>query len=289
MKKLFYFTTMSLMLLSLMTACHSGTGNSLKEERDSLAEINKQQALLLNGTNAILDDLSLTMDSVLAEEGQLFVQQNGEFINNRSKLKANVKAFGDLLARQREKIGEIESQLAKSKESAAKFQKLVAVMKLQLDRKSAEIADLQQKLDDANFDIENLNSHLWAARQKIGEQREVIQEQHQIIDTQDKMLNECYYIVGTKKELQSMGILSKGNIFKKSKADLGNIPQHLFHPVDIRRFRHLNLDGKKVKLRSPAPNGSYRIEERPEGGYTFQILDPNQFWSVSNYLIIQCD
>ena len=289
MKKSSILATMSMMLLSLMTACHSGTGGSAESELDSLEKVNKQQALLLEGTNAILDDLSLTMDSVLAEEGVLFVQKNGEFINDRSKLKVNVKAFSELLARQRGKIGEIEAQLAKSRESAAKFQKLVDVMKRQLDGKSAEIAELQKKLDDANFDIENLNSHLWAARQKIGEQREVIHEQHQIIDAQDQMLNECYYIVGTKKELQNMGILTKGNIFKKSKADLGNIPQHLFHPVDIRRFRHLDLDGKKVKLRSPAPNGSYRIEEHPDGGYTFRILDPSQFWSVSNYLIIQCD
>jgi hypothetical protein len=69
---------------------------------------------------------------------------------------------------------------------------------------------------------------------------------------------------------------------------MGNIPQDKFKHVDIRKFQTLNLPGKKVKLISPAPDGSYQFEETADGN-VLKILDPGQFWSVSNYLVVQCD
>ena len=76
--------------------------------------------------------------------------------------------------------------------------------------------------------------------------------------------------------------------FKKSKIKLDNLSREGFRPIDIRRFRSIDIPGKKVKVLTPAPEGSYSLTDN-DGSYTLQIIDANAFWSVSNYLVIQAD
>ena len=76
--------------------------------------------------------------------------------------------------------------------------------------------------------------------------------------------------------------------FKKSKTNLNNLPTGRFKEVDIRNFKQLNIQGKKVSLLSPAPSSSYSLLKEGSG-YKLVINDPTSFWSISNYLVIQAD
>lgn len=276
-------------LLLGMSACKSKGGSSAFMDSDSLVAINQQQAAELEGMNAILDEISLMMDSMAVQEGLLFLDGKSEVTNNRLQIKNNVKAFAQLVARQKEKMKDIEERLGKSTASMEKLQKFVTLLKAQIDDKEDEIVLLEQQLDDQTLDIDHLRNSLWRAGNKIDQQRDQIYEQQDIMDAQDKIINECYYLVGTKSQLKEWGILKGGSIFKKSKADMGNVPQEMFHPVDIRNFKSLDLKGKNVKLISPAPDGSYEIVDNGNGNYVLNILDATKFWSVSNYLVVRCD
>ena len=287
MKKIIWIPVVCALLVSL-SACNSKSGSAFMDS-DSLMVINQQQAAELEGMNAILDEISLMMDSMAVQEGMLFLDGKSEVTNNRMQIKNNVKAFAQLVARQKDKMKEIEERLGKSNASMEKLQKFVSLLKAQIDDKEDEIVMREKQLDDQTLDIDHLRNSLWRADNRIERQRDQIYEQQDIMDAQDKIINECYYLVGTKSQLKDWGILKGGNIFKKSKADMGNVPQEMFHPVDIRDFKTLELKGKNVKLVSPAPNGSYEIIDKGNGNYVFNILDATKFWSVSNYLVVRCD
>lgn len=267
--------------LVLLVACGGGSAGATDDVVDSLAAENEQKEQIIGGVNAVLDDLSLMIDSLAAQEGLLFVGKNKEVIKDRKQIKSNLAAYGKLMADQKAKLKELQKKLAESTGSEAHLGKVIGMMIDQLDYKEYEIVEMEHELEDASFDVDHLRNHLWRKDRKI-------EDQQRVMNAQDKIINECYYLVGTKNELKELGIVTAGNIFKKGKVDMGNIPQEKFKPVDIRKFQSLNLPGKKVKLISPAPDGSYQFEETADGN-VLKILDPTQFWSVSNYLVVQCD
>ena len=273
-----------------MASCNSSGGDkSVVEERDSLLEVSRQQAQLLDGMNMTLDEITLMMDSINQSEGNLFLAGGGkEVTNDRERIKNNIHAFESLLARQKEKIKALELKLKDSGANADKLQGVINLMKNQIAQKDQEIASLRSQLADSNRSIAELRNNVATLKENVTTLNQKNAVQKETLEAQDKMINECYYLVAGKKQLKAMGIVSGGNIFKKSKANLSNLPTERFNPVDIRKFRQIHIEGKKVKLLSPAPAGSYTLAE-DGNGYTLSVIDATAFWSISNYLVIQAD
>lgn len=279
------------MAIGCSVSCGSGESKStLIAERDSLLETNQEQAKLLDGLNATIDEISLMMDSITVHEDGLFLSDgtNKEIVTDRQIIRNHIKAFEQMLARQKERVRVLEEKLKNSGASNAKLQKVIDMMKLQIDQKDKEITELRTQLQDSKKSIAELRTHVSTLNQHVSTLTERNAAQEETIMTQDNMLNECYFLIASKKKLKSLGILSGGGLFKKSKAQLNNLPTEAFQAVDIRHFTEIHIDSKKVKLLTPAPSNSYKLIE-DGSGYTLTITDPSSFWTVSNYLVIQAD
>ena len=100
-------------------------------------------------------------------------------------------------------------------------------------------------------------------------------------------LNECYYVVGSKKELKEHNII-KGGFLRKTKLMQDDFEQGYFTKADKRELNKLNLHSKKAKVMSNHPKGSYSLVD--EGGIKMLVIeDAAKFWSLSNYLVVQVD
>lgn len=277
------------MALTSFSSCGSGENkSSLLAERDSLREENKQQALIVDGLNATLDEISMMMDSITIHEDRLFLANNSsnEVTSSRDVIRNNIRQFELMLNRQKDRVKELEAKLKESGANSSRLEKVIRQMKQQIEQKDNEIAELRSQLDDSRRSIEKLRGHVTRLNTQVSDLNQKNAEQDETISMQDKMINECYYLVASKKELKAMGIVSGGSLFKKSKTNLGNISNSAFTPVDIRQFQSLHVNAKKAKLLSPAPVNSYSFE-KDRGGWTLTITDATAFWSVSNYLVIQ--
>ena len=80
---------------------------------------------------------------------------------------------------------------------------------------------------------------------------------------------------------------SFGRINKKEAEQTLDILKQYFTKIDIRTERTIPLYSKSVKVLTSHPASSYRLEADANKNYTLRILDPNQFWSTSKYLVIQ--
>ena len=283
----------SLILLAVLaTACHtdkSGEQRALAE-RDSLAQVNSELTEAIDFVNAI-------MDSISVQEQQLFIFNNDgkERVSEKELIKQRLEAFTFMLQEQKEKLHVMDSTLAVKGTEGERLKKLLAVVNGQLAQKDEKIAELRKELSESKRSVvqlrekvQTLNTENTNLQTNVAGQQEQIAAQEEDLAAQDKVLNECYYRVGTAKELRAAGLLTKGTLFKKGKADLGNIRQESFQSIDIREFTQLSIKGKKVKLLSPAPANSYTLSKSGDG-YVLKITDATSFWSVSNYLLIQAD
>ena len=295
-----FFNLMTLAAMAactMMTGCNNEKADQLQKERDSLAELTSSQALAINEVNSTLGEISLMMDSISLQENALFIINNdkNEVQNRHERIKGNIKNFEDMLKRHKARIAELEARLDGNSKETANLKNIIQLMKSQIEQKHKEIQNLRTQLEKSNKNVlelrqnvTSLNAITQTQRSQIAEQQETISSQEEALSAQDKMLNQGYVLVATKKELKDLGIRTAGNLFKKSKTNLNNLPTGRFKEVDIRNFKQLNIQGKKVSLLSPAPNSSYSLLKEGSG-YKLVINDPTSFWSISNYLVIQAD
>ena len=261
-------------------ACKGGEEQSqkismLEQERDSILSANGQ-------LTSFLDIVSQSMDSIILQEGYLLNMPDAEGrpVSDKERLLKNLDLFGELLERQRSRIESLEDSLTNLADAQnVKFLNILRGLQAQIKEKDEMINKLRVELNKKNANIAQLQSQVSALNEKT-------QEQETIMTVQSDMMNEGYVKIGTKKELQRDGILTRAGLFKK-KLDVSNFNPEFFTKVDIRTFLELKIEGKKPEIITQMPESSYQMDENEDGTYTLRILDPTSFWSVSNYLVIQ--
>ena len=115
----------------------------------------------------------------------------------------------------------------------------------------------------------------------------LIVSQQETISSQDASIHTAYVKIGTKKELKQEGLLT-GGFLKKSKVDFTKVDKSLFKPVDIRNTDKITISAKEAKIVTPQPTDSYRIDKVYKD-LVLTITNPDKFWGVSDFVIIQID
>lgn len=279
------FTTTLATFVFFLFSCGNSTGNS--DEMDSLRiKVAEQESQLVNDEEFI-QLMNVSMDSVIMADGSTILNVREGVIPTKNKMRQNLEAYKLILQSQREKILELQNKLENQKTNHSKqLKELLAKLTLQLDEKDAEIARLQELVENDKVTIAELNKTVGVLKKDISDLKIQNKEQENALITQSNMMNEAYYIVGSKKELKQLGLVSGGNIFKKSKLDLSQIDASKFRKIDIRETTSISIPGKSPKILTQAPKGSYTISSNGSGS-VLVINDATSFWSVNNYLVIQ--
>lgn len=279
MKRKFSFVPIAVFVI-MLTSCNGKTDGS-QELIDSLQNALNEQKTDYNRLNEFLTVISDGLDSINVQETGIFRKDKESPLPNREQIKRDLTQYRQTLKEQRNRISDLEKQLKEDKKNSSKLSNIINALRTQLQEKETRIAQLEKELENSNMSIAQLQASVSSLNQQNALQEETI-------STQDKILNECYYLIASKKELKSQGIVSGGNIFKKRKVNLSELSIEQFKAVDIRDFKQIQINGKNVKILSPAPANSYKLN-KTEGGYILTVNDATAFWSISNYLVIQAD
>ncbi len=190
--------------------------------------------------------------------------------------------MGTSLEQQRQRINELENTLKTNRlntDEAKNLKKILNSLRAEIATKDSIISNLKVQIARKDADITRLNT-------EVSNLNELNEQQEEILNVQDGILNGAYVCIGTDKELQSRGLLTKGSIFKKKKLNLSDINTENFEKIDIRTKTKFNIAAKKIKILTPVIEGTYTITNE-SGSSVLEITNPNKFWSMSNYLIIQ--
>lgn len=266
----------------LLTACgNSDQIKTLEAQRDSLQAQN-------NYLNEFIGTVSDCIDSISFDNDSLFVFSPGESpAVQKQQILGKIQNLAITINNQKDRLAQLEEQMAHSKDAnAARLSKIIAGLRKQIEEKEAQIASLQEAISAKDANIAQLHEQVAQLDLKTAQQEQALQAQEEALVAQDEMLNEGYVRIATAKELQEAGLLTKGSLFKKKKLDVSAIQNANFQRIDIRNATEFNIPGKKPKVLSPMPEGSYELVANGSG-YTLRITNPAAFWSVSNYLIVQ--
>ena len=290
-KKLLLLSLASIMTASLFLSCNNGssTDAAVQNRIDSLTNLAKDQQTHIGEMEDFITSLSLTMDSIDMQEKELVGE--GDYEKRKARDKASViaglKRYKAIIDRQKQQIAHLQQQLAaKNDEMSSKMLQIVEFYKKALEEKDGIIASLQSDIEKNKKVITNLQTSVDNLISTTLKQSGVIKEQEGILTTQTNMINTCYVRIGTKKELKQAGILS-GGFLKKSKLDASKLLPGNFTEMDMRRCNDIELASSDPKVLTQMPASSYEIIKNDKGTSYLHIKDPNAFWSVSKYLVIQ--
>ena len=189
------------------------------------------------------------------------MQLNRELIARlRQQLKSNTAAGSKLRASMETAINNLQSQLAEK-------DKQIEELKKELEQMDIHFAELALKINTLNQNVNDLNAQN--------------EEKARDIAARDKEMNTAWYVFGTKKELKNQKILQNGDVLRSNQFN-----KDYFTRVDIRVDKIIKLYSKSARLLTTHPAGSYSLDKDSKGQYTLRITNPQQFWSVSRYLVI---
>lgn len=172
----------------------------------------------------------------------------------------------------------------------------IANLKMQLTQQQEMIDDLTAKLNAAHTTINNLNekvdslntvnTHANIEKQKAKEEAQKAQQEMIQLNNE---LNECFYAIGSKKELKDHKIIETGFLRKTKVMQNSNIMRSYFTKADKRTLNEINLHSNKAKVLTNHDKQSYSIDQTASGMKVLRIHNQDLFWQYTNYLVIQVD
>ena len=256
-----------LLLVAVVTSCNverSEKYQTLLAERDSLyTEAVAAKGGFDQALNTI-NEIENALESVRAAEG-IIMMENEE--GNTSKAVSEINAIQQTLQENRNKIADLEKQLASQGAQSKALNQTVSRLKKQLDEKDAYITSLKDELQQSHQQIATLNtqvSHLNENIEDLNENISVLSVQNAAqqatIENQDAALNTVWVCIATAQVLKDKGITEKG-LFQGKEINKQGFDQSQFMQADKRELTNVPLNTKKATLLTTHPEGSYTITE----------------------------
>ncbi len=291
MKKLFFAAVLTSVIFS---SCDNFSGPSKKEliaENDSLTSVINQRSSELDEIMSLFNNVVESIDQINKTEGHIDLQRGkveGGSMSARERVAADVEFIQNSIKASNELIAELEQKLNTSNSNSAQLRKAVANLKAELEEKSKKIEELSSELALKNVRIQELDKSVAS----LSADKEALQNENASLNNtlsgQDKDLNAAWYVVATKKELKTGNILTDTGLFKKGNIMKdANVDKNRFTQIDIRNVKEIALNSKSAKILSTHPENSYTLNEDANGYLTLSILNPQDFWSVTKYLVVR--
>ena len=283
------FITFSLLLLS------SCDNTSKKDpERQSLLEVSKQElATAVEERDQLMELVKLIsddMEQIRRLENILTVSdtQTAENPRQRTQLLADMAAIKKTLQQRRVRLADLEGRLQNSALYSEALQGAIDALRGQLEHQSLEMDSLRRQLTAANEHIGSLNDTVDSLNNTViavTDEKVAAETAATELATE---LNTCYYVIATKSQLKAHNILETG-FLRKSQLMKGDFDKGFFTVNDKRNIQTLPLNSQKAKLLTNHPEKSFEIIVDSNNQKALHILDKEEFWSLSNYLVIQID
>lgn len=278
-------------------SCKKG-GDEKQVNKDSLENVALKGQLAQLGAekdtlNALMNDIADGMNQIIDLQQVMGSSNLGsETVDRKNMLRDQVVAIQVMLKERERKLAELEKRLKNSDAYSDDLKRQLEVMKKQIDNQKSIINQLTAELQAANVKIGQLNVRVDSLHKENAQVKSDLNAEKANVATERQRntnltnsLNECFYVVGSAKELKAQKIIETG-FLRKTKVMEGDYTKSYFTKSDKRTLTQIQLHNKKAQVMSKHPAGSYVIEE-VGGQKVLRITDPGKFWELSNYLVVK--
>lgn len=273
------------------TSCFvsSSKYEALQAERDSLAMVAANVTTDFESSLQTINEIETALQTIREAENIIMIEnQEG----NSNYAVAQIEAIERTIQQNKAKIADLEQQLAESGAKSKQLNATITRLKNELNEKDTYINNLRADLEASQVQVANLTERVNDLNQNVQDLNANIEdlnahnaEQQATILQQDSELHTVYYIVAPIETLEQYGLATRGGLFSVDKATNITDKQRMF-AADKRDLRILPLNSRKATILTNHPESSYQLTKDDDKNLSLEIIDPEAFWNISNYLII---
>jgi len=281
--------------LSLITiSCVSNSETVSEESRriDSLQSVlsSKDQAISSLEFQKLNDDSIVNLYALYIQK----IKDNINEINKQELIINNKKNNPDFIEKETtDIIKSIKILSKKLQENESMILALNNAVKLEKDKNSqfvSKVTDLREEIAQSNREVYYLKEELNSMNASFEAIFKKYNLQNKKISDLNQKLNEVAYVIGSKSELLDNGVLTKsGGLIgigktRKLNSDLNT---DYFTYVSKYKFQNIPLGYKTVRLMTAHPTSSYRLSTSNEIIDSLIIINQDDFWRNSKFLVVE--
>ena len=281
--------------LSLITiSCVSNSETVSEESRriDSLQSVlsSKDQAINSLEFQKLNDDSIVNLYALYIKK----IKDNINEINKQELIINNKKNNPDFIEKDTtDIIKSIKILSKKLQENESMILALNNAVKLEKDKNSqfvSKVTDLREEIAQSNREVYYLKEELNSMNASFEAIFKKYNLQNKKISNLNQKLNEVAYVIGSKSELLDNGVLTKsGGLIgigktRKLNSDLNT---DYFTYVSKYKFQNIPLGYKTVRLMTAHPTSSYRLSTSNEIIDSLIIINQDDFWRNSKFLVVE--
>jgi hypothetical protein len=266
------------------------------EQTKQLAVIENQKVSfteLLTTRDSVISEWMLTFDqiekdlSMVKEKENIITIQSSDKEFSKDKKQAilkDIEYINTLLDQNKKKITSLTAQLKNSGGAIKGLQVKIAQLEASMKLRETEISELKVALVNKDFEIGQLNT-------RMTDQQIAMAQKDEKISNQTSEMNKAYIVSGTYKDLKAKGLVSKEGGFLglgKNETVVAEFKDSSFTKVNITEMKVIPVNSRIAKLITDHPKGSYKIISDGKNKISgIEINDPDQFWKISKYAIVE--
>ncbi|MCD8072550.1 MAG: hypothetical protein LUE10_05160 [Alistipes sp.] len=250
------------------------------------------ESVEMNAGDSILSEVFSSLNEITENLNIIRIRENlissaypaGEVpLEPTAGIKADLEAIDLLLEENRQTIARLRGsaeELRKANYKVTSLESLLTALGDQMAAKDAEIAELKEQLQIMSHEAEVLAG---TVEELSTELEELTRIRGELTDS----LHTAYYIVGSARELQRKGIISKSGLIGRTKVVRENRELDDFVRTDTRHFEEVIIGRRNVELITNHPDASYVfVMGDKRVCQSLVITHKPRFWGRSKVLVI---
>ncbi|MEL6191429.1 MAG: hypothetical protein AAFR66_05240 [Bacteroidota bacterium] len=284
--------------LMAFSSCNQKKLAQLETQNNELVRQNQVQDSMLTEFMTAFDQFEDNLSLIRERENLIEVNANDpEFrVSNKERITDGLEQINLLMEENRAIIDDLNGKVKNLGIKNRQLRNSIAKLTEKMEAKDQEILAMTDQLAAQEIKIDSLytaNSQLAVAKDeltmrsvelstKVDEQTSRLQAQEDELTAKTTVLNTGYYVAGNKKELKSLNVLDGKRLDSR-------LASESFNRIDITQVERIPLEAKKVKLITSHPEGSYKFVKSSKEETNLEIVNPDEFWRTSKYLVMLTD
>jgi len=263
---------------------------SLNSEKTALYEQIQAKDSLMNDLESTFSEIENSLTFIKEKRSNLSIEKGEGVQDQKKELMADITLMNTMLEESSKKIEDLEAKLKKSGINMRAFEKRIAALNNDINTQNTQIAELKQMVEQKDFQIAELETKINEQNDFLASQTDSLTNESQRLVERTNELNEGHVAYGTYQELKEKGLLTKeGGILGlgANKVVNDSFDSDYFTTLDIRDTKIIPLHSKKAQMISEHPTDSYSMVEEDGQIAYLQIDNPEEFWKISKYAVIE--
>jgi hypothetical protein len=278
-------------VLLLFTACGPSDTElaALQQAEDATQRTDSVEHAMVE----TMDEINRNLELIREKQGVIALT-SPENLSKKNQILENIRLINSLLEDNRKKNDQLALQVRKLGSEKNAMARVADQTKERIRKQEQEIATLKELLEKESFKVADLNRKVETLETEMNALIIERDELHDGNAALDKDLNKAYFTYGTSEQLLSKELIEKkGGVFglgqKEALAAAFHRNKASFTEIDVRNTSSIPLHGKKPRLLTDHPKGSYELtmQSGAEGYSLLVIKEPSDFWSRSRFAIVE--